>query len=72
VRRIPAIGGMLLAFGATWVVILRAADTSCAAFHEQPGQGCIAPDNTGLYLLGFRAVILGVVLLVVGVLRARG
>ena len=61
--RLPAIGGLFVGLGATWLALLLRSTLACNAFDAAPGQECRAPD-LGPWLAG------GVLLLAIGIVAS--
>ncbi|MBA2720550.1 MAG: hypothetical protein H0U52_15110 [Chloroflexi bacterium] len=65
--RYAALGGLLTGLGATWLVLIGAANARCESFNSLPGQECVGPD-LGPWLTIGGAMLAAGVLLSVGVL----
>jgi hypothetical protein len=57
--RVPAVGGLFVGLGTTWLALLLRSHVECQAFNAAPGRACMEPD-IGPY------VAVGAALLAVG------
>ena len=66
-----AAGGVCMAWGAGFLVVMWQATESCAALNRQPNARCTMGDNTPFAMTGIAVLVLGVVLTAYAVWRAR-
>ena len=69
--RIPAVGGLFLGLGTTWLALLIRSHFECQAFNAVPGQGCMDPDIGPYLTLGAAEVAIGIVATATALIRAR-
>ena len=69
--RPAAAGGVCLAWGAGFLVVIWKAAESCAALNRQPNASCTMGDNTPFAATGIAVLVLGIVLTAYAVWRAR-
>jgi uncharacterized membrane protein len=69
--RIPAIGGLFLGFGTTWLALLLRSHFECQAFNAVPGQGCLDPDIGPYLAVGAAQVAIGIVATAAALITVR-
>ncbi len=69
--RIPAVGGLFLGLGTTWLVLLVRSHFECQGFNTAPGQSCMEPDIGPYLALGAAEVAIGIVATATALIRAR-
>lgn len=66
--RLPAVSGLSIGFGATWLALFARSYLACERFDAAPNQECIVPDLSLLFLaaalllavgIGMTAVVMG-------------
>ncbi len=68
--RLPAVGGLFLGLGTTWLVLLVRSNLECQAFDAAPGQECVALD-IGPWL-AFAGVLLAIGVISTALALIRG
>ena len=61
-RRSPPMGGVLIGLPTVWLVLVGNANLACERFNAVPGQGCVAPDLTGWFIVAAAILVAGVML----------
>ena len=69
--RIPAVGGVFLGLGTTWLALLLRSHFECQGFNAAPGQSCMEPDIGPYLVLGAAQVAIGIVATATALIRAR-
>ncbi len=69
--RIPAVGGLFLGLGTTWLSLLMRSHFECQRFNAAPGQSCMEPDIGPYLALGAVLVAIGIVATAAALIRAR-
>jgi hypothetical protein len=57
--RIPAVGGLFLGVGTTWLALLLRSHFECQGFNTTPGQACMEPDIGPFLAVGAALLAVG-------------
>ena len=69
--RLPALGGLLVGVGASWLAVLIRSHLDCQAFNAVPGQECGDPDIGVWLAFGAALLVAGIVMTTAAVIGAR-
>lgn len=69
--RIPAVGGLFLGIGTTWLALLLRSHVECQAFNSAPGQACGEPDIGPFLAVGAVLLAVGMVATAATLVGAR-
>jgi hypothetical protein len=68
--RLPAVGGLFLGLGTTWLALLLRSHGECQAFNAAPGQACIEPDIGPFLAIGAGLLSIGMFATAATLIRA--
>jgi hypothetical protein len=69
--RIPAVGGLFLGLGTTWLALLVRSHVECQAFNTAPGQACMEPDIGPFLAVGAALLAVGMFATATALIRVR-
>ena len=68
--RAPAVGGLFLGVGTTWLALLVRAHFECQGFNATPGQACMEPDIGPFLAVGAALLAVGLFATAATLIRA--
>jgi hypothetical protein len=69
--RLPAVGGLFLGLGTTWLVLLVRSHVECQGFNAGPAQECFGPDIGPFLAVGGVLLAIGGLATGMALIRAR-
>ena len=69
--RAPAVGGLFVGLGTTWLALLLRSHFECQAFNGAPGQECIEPDIGPFLAVGAALLAVGMFATAATLIRAH-
>jgi hypothetical protein len=68
--RVPAVGGLFVGLGTTWLALLFRSHVECQAFNAAPGQACTEPDIGPFLAVGAALLAVGMFATAATLIRA--